>query len=57
MVQSTMIVAINRPIAQVFAFVANAETAPQWQADPIDRVFSAATGTTWYTTCIECAHG
>ena len=37
--------AINRPLAQVFAFVADAETAPQWQADPIDRVFSAATGT------------
>ena len=35
-VQSTMIVAINRPIAQVFAFVANAETAPQWREDVVD---------------------
>jgi len=31
-----MIVAINRPIAQVFAFVANAETAPQWREDVVD---------------------
>src|SRR2546421_9004175 len=36
LVQSTMIVAINRPIAQVFAFVANAETAPQWREDIVD---------------------
>ena len=36
MVQSTMIVAIDRPIAQVFAFVANAETAPQWQQEMVD---------------------
>ena len=36
MVQSTMIVAIDRPIAQVFAFVANAETAPQWQGEMVD---------------------
>lgn len=36
MTQSSMIVAINRPIAQVFAFVANAETAPAWQAEMVD---------------------
>ena len=33
MTQTTMIVAIDRPLAQVFAFVADAETAPQWQDD------------------------
>ena len=33
MTQTTLIVAIDRPLAQVFAFVANAETAPQWQDD------------------------
>lgn len=33
MTQTTMIVAIDRPIADVFAFVADAETAPQWQDD------------------------
>ncbi len=32
MVQSSMIVAINRPIGPVFAVVANAEIAPHWQA-------------------------
>ena len=36
MVQSTMVVAIDRPIEQVFAFVANAETAPQWQEEIVD---------------------
>jgi hypothetical protein len=34
--QSILTVAIDRPLAQVFAFVANAETAPQWQADLVD---------------------
>ncbi len=29
--QSVMTVAIDRPLEQVFAFVANAETAPSWQ--------------------------
>ena len=33
MTQTSMIVAIDRPIADVFAFVADAETAPQWQGD------------------------
>ena len=36
MVQTTMIVAIEQPIAQVFAFVANAETTPQWQEEIVD---------------------
>lgn len=36
MAQATMIVAINRPIEQVFAFVANAEAAPQWQSDVVE---------------------
>lgn len=36
MVQTTMIVAINRPVAQVFAFVADAETAPQWQSEIVE---------------------
>lgn len=31
-----MIVAINRPIAAVFAYVANAETAPQWQEELVE---------------------
>lgn len=31
--QTTTIVAIDRPLAHVFAFVADAETAPQWQDD------------------------
>lgn len=34
--QTTMIVAINRPIAVVFAYVANAETAPQWQEEIVE---------------------
>src|SRR5438270_4921845 len=33
MTQTTMVVAIDRPIADVFAFVADAETAPRWQDD------------------------
>ncbi len=36
MVQSTVVVAINRPISVVFAFVANAETAPQWQDELLE---------------------
>lgn len=36
MPQTTMVVAINRPIAQVFAFVANAELAPQWQEEMVE---------------------
>ena len=30
---STVVVSIRRPLAVVFAFVANAETAPQWRPD------------------------
>lgn len=41
--QSVMIVAINRPIEQVFAFVANAETAPEWQSEIVD-VHCTSTG-------------
>ena len=33
MTQTTMVVAIERPVADVFAFVADAETAPRWQDD------------------------
>jgi uncharacterized membrane protein len=36
MVRSAVVVAIDRPIAQVFAFVANAETAPQWRQEIVD---------------------
>ena len=36
MVRSAVVVAIDRPIEQVFAFVANAETAPQWQEEIVD---------------------
>ena len=36
MPQTTMVVAINRPIAQVFAFVANAEMAPRWQEEMVE---------------------
>jgi uncharacterized protein YndB with AHSA1/START domain len=31
-----VVVAIDRPIEQVFAFVANAETAPQWREEIVD---------------------
>lgn len=41
--QSIMIVAISRPVEQVFAFVANAETAPQWQEETLE-VRRASTG-------------
>src|SRR5207248_3443884 len=36
MVRSAVVVAIDRPIEQVFAFVANAETAPQWREEIMD---------------------
>jgi uncharacterized protein YndB with AHSA1/START domain len=36
MVRSAVVVAIDRPIEQVFAFVANAETAPQWREEIVD---------------------
>ena len=36
MIRSAVVVAIDRPIEQVFAFVANAETAPQWRQEIVD---------------------
>lgn len=50
--QTTMIVAINKPIAAVFAYVANAETAPQWQEEIVEVRCTTAgligVGTTYY---------
>lgn len=52
MVQTTLIVAIRQPIARVFAFVADAETAPQWQEESVEvRRLSAGligVGTTYH---------
>jgi hypothetical protein len=55
MVQSTVVVAINRPISVVFAFVANAETAPQWKDEMVEVQCTTdgpiGVGTTYSAVC------
>jgi hypothetical protein len=46
MVSSSVVVSIKRPLADVFAFVANAETAPQWRPEiaEVQRTTAAPIG-------------
>src|SRR5919199_311608 len=55
MVRSAVVVAIDRPIEQVFAFVANAETAPRWREEIVD-VRRTTTGPIGVGTTYQALH-
>jgi uncharacterized protein YndB with AHSA1/START domain len=56
MVRSAVVVAIDRPIEQVFAFVANAETASQWREEIVDVRRTTTAGPIGVGTTYQALH-